>query len=68
MNLITCESVVAVTVHLRDSTDVAPNYGGHHPRPNALCGATVAWDTRLPITAARCRACLERLKRMRGSE
>lgn len=58
MTLIVCESIAAVTTHLREVTDIAPNYGGHVKRPKALCGAEIAWDTRLPVGAARCLACM----------
>ena len=58
MMLIVSESVAAITTHLRDATEVGPNFGGHSPRPYSLCGVQVAWDTHLPIAAARCRACL----------
>ncbi len=59
MKLITCESVAAITLHLRDASIVPPNYGGHHPRPKALCESEVAWDTRISPESARCSACLK---------
>jgi hypothetical protein len=57
VTLVVCESIAAITTHLRDTSKVGVNLSGHHPRPHALCGAEIAWDTRLPLTAARCRAC-----------
>lgn len=62
MNLITCESVAAITLHLRDASTIPPNYSGHHPRPKALCGSEIAWDTKIPASMARCRACLARVR------
>jgi len=61
VKLITCESVAAITLHLRDASIIAPNYSGHHPRPKALCDAEIAWDTKIPTSMARCRACLARV-------
>lgn len=58
IDLIVCESSAAITTHLRSTILVGPNYNGHHPRPSALCGAEIAWDTKLPIGAARCSACI----------
>lgn len=56
---VVCESTAAITTHLRELALAPENLGGHpEPRPQALCGAEVAWDTRLPLSAARCRACL----------
>ncbi len=66
-SLVVCESAVAVTTHLRvfsavpDPTLRPLNYTGHpFPRPLALCGSEIAWDTKLPIGAARCRDCRRR--------
>jgi hypothetical protein len=60
-NVIVCESTAAITLHLRaidGPTDRLVNYGGHaQPRPKALCGVEVAWDTHLPKDAARCGPC-----------
>lgn len=57
--LVVCESVAAITTHLRDFSDIARNYGGHWPKPLALCGAVISWDTKLPLTSARCLRCRE---------
>lgn len=58
--LVVCETVAAITTHLREVTPETPlNYGGHHPRPKALCGAEIAWDTKLPLTDTRCRGCIQ---------
>ena len=57
--LVVCESDEAFTTHLRDVSLAPLSYEGHPvPRPLSLCGAEVAWDTRLPIESARCGACL----------
>lgn len=61
--LVVCESTAAITTHLRDTTDIAPSYGGHREQPLALCGVKIAWDTRLPIESARCTACIARRPR-----
>lgn len=59
MTLTVCESVAAITLHLRIVTAEHPiSLSGHAlPRPHALCGTVIAWDTRSPISAARCGAC-----------
>lgn len=57
--LVVCESVAAVTTHLRDMSTVPFNPSGRYPRPRSLCGAEVAWDTRIPVSNARCRTCRE---------
>lgn len=64
MTLIACESTAAYTVHAREVTDAAPiRCGGHStPRPEALCGMEIAWDTELPLSAVRCRVCLRRIE------
>lgn len=59
-NLVVCESAVAITTHLRDVADKAISLSGHWPRPRALCGAEIAWDTRIPVSVARCRTCREK--------
>jgi hypothetical protein len=56
--LVTCESVAAITLHVRDTTQVPISYSGFAKRPQALCGAEVAWDTRIPVSNTRCRECL----------
>lgn len=60
MKLIVCETVAAITPHLRVVTVNHPeNYHGHAtPKPKALCGAFVAWDTKLTLEAARCASCI----------
>jgi len=57
---IVCESTAAIVAHVRRIGDVAPNYGGHVVRPLALCGAPIAWDTKLPLAATTCRTCRDR--------
>lgn len=65
MTFVVCETVAAITTHLRRVTDEWPlNYSGHvryldgQPRrPRALCNAEISWDTKLPISSTRCRTC-----------
>lgn len=67
MKLVVCETVAAISTHLRDVGEVPINYGGHMlPRPKALCKAQIAWDTRLPISATRCTVCLRVLAKLRA--
>jgi hypothetical protein len=57
-DLVVCESVAAITTHLRVITPEVPvNLHGHHPRLPALCGTLVAWDTQIPVRMGRCRDC-----------
>lgn len=59
MNLVVCETVAAITTHLREVSDEYPiKLGGHSNKPKALCGREINWDTRLPISSARCTKCL----------
>jgi hypothetical protein len=58
VTLVVCESVAAITTHLRIVDETPINLSGFSERPFALCGMEIAWDTRLPLGAARCRACL----------
>ena len=59
-NLVVCETVAAIAKHLRDTTYKAVSLSGHAtPRPAALCGALIAWDTTLPIFAATCSSCID---------
>jgi hypothetical protein len=55
---VTCESVAAVTLHIRETTDTPVNYSGFARRPKALCDAVIAWDTQIPVSAARCMPCI----------
>jgi len=58
-DFVTCESTAAIVVHIRRIGDRGINIHGHtHPRPEALCGAKVAWDTRIPLAGATCRRCI----------
>ena len=63
MNLVACESVAAIVVHLRDDALAPVRLSGHpFPRPRALCDAEVAWDTQLPTNSATCRKCVEKAR------
>ncbi len=61
-DLVSCETVAAIVLHARR---IGPRlkgvaYGGHtDPRPLALCGAAIDWDTTRPATEAcvTCRSC-----------
>lgn len=57
--LVTCESTAAITLHLRSTREIPVSLSGFATRPRALCGAEVAWDTRIQVSAASCCKCLE---------
>jgi len=54
---IICESIAAIVTHVRRIAGTEPSYSGHAIRPLALCGASIAWDTKLPLSTASCRTC-----------
>ena len=57
---ITCESTAAIVLHARRIGISPVTLSGHSaPRPITLCGTEAAWDTRLPLTAVKCRKCIE---------
>ena len=63
MTYVVCESTAAITTHLRElgsNNDNPVKYAGHWPRPKALCGTEISWDTKLPIETVRCRTCRDR--------
>lgn len=62
--LVVCESTAAVVTHAREVTDLTPiRLGGHAmPLPLTLCGTEAAWDTRLSLSAVRCRTCLTKMQ------
>lgn len=50
--MIVAESYPGYQLHLRQTGEgyAAPNYGGHvSPKPTALCGRELAWDTRIRV-------------------
>ena len=55
-NLIACETVAAITIHLRPLGDAGPKYGGGADTL-ALCGAKVSWDLQCDTEQARCQTC-----------
>jgi hypothetical protein len=61
-DLIVCETVAAITTHLRRLTAVGPKWGGAADTL-ALCGAKVSWDTRIPVEGAECSRCTEGAQR-----
>ncbi len=62
-----CETATAVVTHAREVGDEGLVYGGGlhttHGK-TALCGAKIAWDTRIPYRtdAVRCRDCRKGLE------
>jgi hypothetical protein len=61
-DLVVCETVAAITTHARRVDEATPiRLSGHSSEVLSLCGAKVAWDTRLPIEAVRCLRCREAL-------
>lgn len=58
MNLVVCETSVAITTHLRILTSgEEPNYHGTDGTVSTLCGKRSGWDTRIPIDQVRCSEC-----------
>lgn len=60
--VVTCESVAALVLHLRRLGPGIPpvRLSGHGgPGPFALCGSVIAWDTQRPATerCVTCRTC-----------
>lgn len=60
--MVTCETVAAIVVHVRRlGPGIAPvRLSGHSsPRPFALCGSPVDWDTQNPVNdrTVTCRSC-----------
>lgn len=63
LELVVCETTAAITTHLRRVTSEHPiSFSGFATQPKTLCDVAAAWDTRLPLSAARCRKCLAMLK------
>lgn len=63
LDLIVCETTAGIVPHLRLVGSVLKKLGGHYsPKPVALCGVPITWDTNLSISAARCRACLSMMR------
>ena len=59
--LVVCETTAAITTHLRVVTADAPiSLSGFANRPKTLCDVDAAWDTRLPVTSARCSICRDK--------
>jgi len=68
MTFVVCESTAAIVTHLRLVGDKPISLSGpSFPRPEALCGSEIAWDTQLPINAVRCRACMHQLALRAGN-
>lgn len=57
--MVVCETVAAITLHLREPTKDQPvNYGGSDGKTLTLCGMKVGWDTKIPVSQARCSKCI----------
>ena len=66
-DLIVCETLAAITTHVRLLTTQGPLFeGASDSPPRALCGAKVAWDTLLPLSTVGCRNCIAELDRAQG--
>lgn len=61
MRLYACETTAAITIHVRDVTEIPPNFGGHAKRPLSLCGMPIAWDLRSPLRNVRCIDCQRKM-------
>lgn len=59
---VACETYPGYSHHIRRVGDRPVHLGGHvSPKPKALCGREVAWDTRIPVATVECRSCQQRL-------
>lgn len=58
MTFVCCETVAAITMHIRIVGDTPISYSGFAVRPKTLCEKAVGWDTLTPIVAARCLECM----------
>ena len=58
--LIGCETLAAITTHLRNTADIPPSYGGHFGGMPTLCGRKASWDIKSPIESTSCRLCREK--------
>jgi hypothetical protein len=57
-DLVTCETVAAIVLHVRRVVDRGFRPSGHvTPRPLALCGSPVDWDTKQPVESTSCHSC-----------
>lgn len=54
---VTCESVAAIVLHVREVGTTPISYSGFAQRPRALCETKVAWDTKISVELASCRTC-----------
>jgi hypothetical protein len=62
---IVCETVAAITLHLRElGLYEEPCYTGfRRPQPQTLCGMGVGWDTHIQLGQETCSACIEERKK-----
>lgn len=72
---VACETVAAIVHHVRRVDAEHPvKRGGHWPKPRAMCGREVDWDTQVPptekcISCRNCRKAMgwpEMMERRRG--
>lgn len=63
--LVTCDTTAAREIHVRRVTDLrrAKLCGHDHPKPIALCGCRIDYDTKAPIEVADCKSCVEILRK-----
>lgn len=56
---VACETVACIVHHVRRIGDTPVNPNGHWPKPLAMCGTPVNWDTKVPPTekCISCRGC-----------
>jgi hypothetical protein len=59
---VTCETTAAISLHIREVGETPINYSGFAQRPTALCGAIVAWDTKISLNYSTCSTCDEKWK------
>ena len=59
---VVCETVAAISKHLRKVTSTPVNYSGFAEQPLTLCNKRAAWDTKLPIEYASCEFCLDKFR------
>lgn len=64
MRLVACETVAAITTHVREVTPDAPfSDCGSNGETYTLCGSKVGWDLKYTTPAeARCKDCIEKLR------
>ena len=55
-----CETVAAISIHLRQMEDYElPNYGGRSGASETLCRKPVGWDNKFGIGEVTCSVCIK---------